>query len=51
MKRYLYQQGVGDLPTNVTPDIDSTDKLVVQVYVSVTKYVCRWLYMKNKNDK
>ena len=43
MKRYLYQQGVGDLPTNVTPDIDSTDKLVVQVYVSVAKYVCRWL--------
>ena len=51
MKRCLYQQGVGDLPTKVTPDIDSTDKLVVQVYVSVAKYVCRWLYMKNKNDK
>ena len=43
MKSYLYQQGVGDLPTKVTPDIDSTDKLVVQVDVSVAKSVCRWL--------
>ena len=26
----MHQKGVGHLPTKVIPDIDSTDKLVVQ---------------------